>query len=77
MMYLLSIGRITLEDVLKYESSPILLPLFKNTGEMRASKRKSDLKKALQVETFSRLQPKLNVASYMAAHNFELNKQIP
>ena len=37
-MCLLSIGRITLENVLKYELSPIPLSLFENTGEMRASK---------------------------------------
>ena len=60
-MCLLSIGIITLEDVLKYELSPILLPLFENTGDMRASKSKLELKKALQVETSLLLQPKLNV----------------
>ena len=46
-MWLLSIVRITLEDVLKYELSPILLSVFENTGEIRASKSKADLKKAL------------------------------
>ena len=60
-MCLLSIGIITLEDVLKYELSPILLPLFENTGDRRASKSKLELKKALQVETSLLLQPKLNV----------------
>ena len=45
-MCLLSIGRITLEDVLKYELPPTLLSFFENTGEMRASKSKADLKKA-------------------------------
>ena len=60
-MCLLSIGIIALEDVLKYELSPILLPLFENTGDMRASKSKLKLKKALQVETSLLLQPKLNV----------------
>ena len=34
--------------------------MFENTGEMRASKRKSDLKKTLQVATSLRLQPKPN-----------------
>ena len=46
-MCLLSIGRITLEDVVKYEFPPIMLSLFENTGEMRASKSKSDLKRVL------------------------------
>ena len=57
-MYLLAIRRITLEDVLMYELSLTLLPLFENTGEMRTSKSKSDLKKALQGETSLRLQLK-------------------
>ena len=60
-MCLLSIRIITLEDVLKYELSAVLLSLFENTGDMRASKSKSDLKKALQVETSLVLQLKLNV----------------
>ena len=42
-MCLLSIRRISLEDVLKYEVPPILLPLFENIGETRALKSKSDL----------------------------------
>ena len=54
----LSMGRIELEDVLKYEISPIPLTLFENNGEMRDSKAKSSLKSALQVETSCRLQPK-------------------
>ena len=60
-MCLLTIGKITLEDVLKYELSPILLFLIENTGEMRALKSKVDLEKALQVDTSLRLQPKPNV----------------
>ena len=60
-MCLLSIRIITLEDVLKYELSAVLLSLFENTGDMRVSKSKSDLKKALQVETSLVLQLKLNV----------------
>ena len=60
-MCLLNIGTITLEDVLNYELPPILLSLFENTGDMRASKSKLDLKKALQVGTSLHLQPKLNV----------------
>ena len=60
-MCLLSIGRITLEDVLKYELSPTLLSLFENTGEMRALKIKADLRNALQVDTSLHLQPKPNV----------------
>ena len=60
-MCLLSIGRITLEDVVKYELPPIMLSLFENTGEMRASKSKSDLKRVLSVETVLRLQSKPNV----------------
>ena len=56
-------GRITLEHVLsKDELSPIPLSLLENTGEMRASESKADLKKALQVGTSLRLQPKPNVA---------------
>ena len=42
-MCLLSIQRISLEDVLKYEVPPIMLPLFENIGETRALKSKSDL----------------------------------
>ena len=34
-------GRIKLEDVLKYELSPIALSLFDKNGEMRDSKSKS------------------------------------
>ena len=60
-MCLLSIGIINLEDVLKSELPPIVLSLFENTGNVRASKSKSDLKKPVQLETFLRLQPKLNV----------------
>ena len=60
-MCLLNVGIITLEDVLKYEFPPILLSLFENAGKTRASKSKSDLKKALQVGASLRLQPKLNV----------------
>ena len=60
-MCLLSMGRIQLDDVLKYELSPIPLYLFESNGEMRPSKIKSYLKKALQVETSYRLQPKSNV----------------
>ena len=37
---LLNIGIITIEDVLRYELPSILLSLFENTGEMRASKSK-------------------------------------
>ena len=44
-MCLLGIGRIILEDVLKHELFLIPLSLFENTGEMRASKSKADLKK--------------------------------
>ena len=56
-MCLLSMGRIELEDVLKYELS-IPLSLFENNGEMRDSYAKSSLNSALQVETSCRLQPK-------------------
>ena len=61
-MYLLSIGITTLEDVLKFELSSIPFSLFENNGQIRVSKSKSDLKKALQVEMSLRLQPKSNVA---------------
>ena len=44
-MYLLSIGRITLEDVLRYELSPMPLFLFENTGEITALKSKGNLKR--------------------------------
>ena len=40
----LSKGRVTLEDVLKYELSSILLSLFENTWEIRSLKSKLDLK---------------------------------
>ena len=40
----LSIGRVTLDDVLKYELSSILLSLFENTREIRSLKSKLDLK---------------------------------
>ena len=72
-MWLLSIVRITLEDVLKYELSPILLSVFENTGEIRALKSKADLKKALQVDTSLRLLPKPNVVIIMAVYNFGLH----
>ena len=57
-MCLLSIGRTTLEDVFKYELSPIPLSLFEITGERRASKSKSDLKSTSSEDVF--LQPKPN-----------------
>ena len=44
-MCLLSIGRIELEEVLKYELSPDPLSLFDSNGEMRHSTSKTDLKK--------------------------------
>ena len=44
-MCLLSTGRITLEDVLRYELSPMPLSLFENTGEMTASKCNANLKR--------------------------------
>ena len=55
-MCLLSSNRITLEEVLKYELSPIPLSLFKDDGEMRPSPSKSVLKSTLQVEVSTRLQ---------------------
>ena len=51
-MYLLSIGIITIEVVLKHELSPLPLSLFENTGEMRASTSKSDLKKRSSGDVF-------------------------
>ena len=56
-MCLLTIGRITPDDVPKHELSLISLSFFENAGEMRALKSKSDLKIALQVETSLCLQP--------------------
>ena len=61
MMCLLNIGIITLEDVLKYELPPILLSLFENTGDMRASKGKLDLKKHFKWGMSLHVQPRLNV----------------
>ena len=59
-MCLLSMGRIELEEVLKYELSPIPMALFDGNGLMRDSKGKSALKNALQVEICTR-QPKSDV----------------
>ena len=44
-MCLLSIGRIELEEVLKYELSPVPSSLFDSNGEMMHSTSKTDLKK--------------------------------
>ena len=54
-------GENKLEDVLKFELSPIPLSLFDKNGEMRDSKSKSALKKALHVETSCRIQPEADV----------------
>ena len=53
-MYLMSMGQIELEDIFNYELSPIPTSLFKNTGEPRYPKNKSDLKNKLKVEISSR-----------------------
>ena len=53
-MGLLSTGMVLLEDVLKHELSPIPKSLFLDTGEMRPSKTKSDLKKMMQVVSSKR-----------------------
>ena len=61
-MCLLHIGRIELEEVVKYELSPALLSSFSSNGEMRHSTSKADLKSRLQIETSQRLQSKGDVA---------------
>ena len=43
-----------MEDIFNYELSPIPTSLFKNTGEPRYPKNKSDLKNKLKVEISSR-----------------------
>ena len=60
-MCLLSIERIELEEVLKYELSPVPLSLFGSNGEMKHSTSKADLKNRLQIETSQRLQSKADV----------------
>ena len=50
-MCLLSIGMIELEEVLKYELSPVPLSFFDSNGEMRHSTSKAKLKNRLQIET--------------------------
>ena len=60
-MCLLSIGRVKLEEVLRFELSPKPLSIFQTNGEMRPSKSKSDLKTVLQVTTFQRNQSKSEV----------------
>ena len=60
-MCLHSIGRIELEEVLKYELSPVPLSLFDSNREMRHSTSKADLKNRLQIKTSQRLQSKADV----------------
>ena len=60
-MCLLSIGMTELEEVLKYELSPVPLSLFDSNGEMRHSTSKAKLKNRLQIETSQRLQSKADV----------------
>ena len=60
-MCLLSIGRIELEEVLKYELAPVPLSLFDSNREMRHSTSKADLKNRLQIEISQRLQSKADV----------------
>ena len=49
-LHLLCSNRITLEEVLKYELSPIPLSLFKDDGEMRSTPSRPVLKSSLQIE---------------------------
>ena len=60
-MCLLSIGITELEEVLKYELSPVPLSLFDSNGEMRHSTSKAKLKNRLQLETSQRLQSRADV----------------
>ena len=60
-MCLLSIGRVDLEEVLRFELSPIPLSLFQKNGEMRPPTAKSDLKEALKVTSSQRNQTKPEV----------------
>ena len=53
-MYLMSIGQIELGDIFNYELSPIPTSLYKDTGEARYPKSKSELKNKLKVEVSSR-----------------------
>ena len=71
-MSLLSIGRITLEDVLKYELSPIPLSLYENTGEMRASQNEVDLKIHFKWRRLYAYDQSLMLSSLMAVHKFGL-----
>ena len=45
---------VTVENIFKYELSPILAALFNDEGEMRAAKSKSDLKSLLGTKVSSR-----------------------
>ncbi|XP_066927982.1 uncharacterized protein [Clytia hemisphaerica] len=60
-MCLLSIDRVKLEEVLRFELSPIPLSIFQKNGEMRPPNAKSELKEALKVTTSQRNQTKPEV----------------
>ena len=60
-MWLFRIGRIELEDHLKYELSAVPLSLFDSNGKMRHSTSKADLKNRLQIKTSQRLPSKADV----------------
>ena len=53
-MCLLSVNQISLDDLFKYELSPIPLSMFKATGEGRFPSNKSSLKKKFKVEVSKR-----------------------
>jgi len=46
--------KLSLDDVLKYELSPVPMALFDSSGDMRVAKAKSTLKRQLQVEATMR-----------------------
>ena len=55
-MALISTGALQLDEVFKYELSPIPVSLFEESGDMRLAKNKSMIKRSLRVLSSQRLQ---------------------